>query len=210
MQDRPWWHGAVIYQIYPHSFQDSNGDGIGDLRGIIKRLDYLTWLGVEALWLSPIFPSPMVDFGYDVADYNDIDPLYGNLDDFDQLVAAAHQRGLRILLDLVPNHTSDQHPWFIESRSSRDNPKRDWYIWHDGKPDGSPPNNWRSEFGGSAWEWDDLTGQYYMHTFAISQPELNWQNPDVVQAMFDVMRFWLDRGIDGFRVDVLHQLIKDA
>ena len=210
MQDRPWWHGAVFYQIYPRSFQDSNGDGVGDLRGIINRLDYLSWLGVEALWLSPIFPSPMVDFGYDVSDYTDIDPLFGTLNDFDQLLAAAHERGIRVILDFVPNHTSDQHPWFVESRASRDNPKRDWFVWHDAKPDGSPPNNWRSEFGGSAWEWDERTEQYYLHTFAVSQPELNWQNPDVVQVMFDVMRFWLDRGIDGFRVDVLHELIKDA
>jgi alpha-glucosidase len=209
MGRQPWYYGGVIYQIYPRSFQDSNHDGVGDLPGILRRLDYLRWLGVDAIWLSPVFRSPMVDFGYDVADYTAIDPLFGTLDDFDVLVAEAHVRDMRVILDFVPNHTSDQHPWFIESRASRDNPRRDWYIWQDARADGSPPNNWRSEFGGSAWEWDAHTEQYYLHTFAVGQPELNWRNPDVVAAMCDVMRFWLDRGVDGFRVDVIHQLLKD-
>jgi len=210
MQKQPWYYGGVIYQIYPRSFQDSNQDGVGDLSGIIQRLDYLSWLGVDAIWLSPIFCSPMVDFGYDVANHIAVDPLFGTLDDFDELVKSAHAHNIRVILDFVPNHTSDQHAWFLESRSSRDNPRRNWYIWEDAKPDGSPPNNWRSEFGGSAWEWDKKTEQYYMHTFAVGQPELNWRNPEVVVAMCDVMRFWLDRGVDGFRVDVIHQLIKDA
>lgn len=210
MSQRLWWQDAVIYQIYPRSFQDGSGDGVGDLQGITRRLDYLAWLGVDAIWLSPIFCSPMVDFGYDVSDYLAIDPLFGTLDDFDHLLAEAHDRDLRVILDFVPNHTSDQHPWFLESRSSRDNPKRDWYIWADPRPDGSPPNNWRSVFGGSAWAWDAQTGQYYLHTFAVAQPDLNWHNPQVESAMLDVMRYWLDRGVDGFRVDVVHQLIKDS
>lgn len=205
----PWWQHAIIYQIYPRSFQDSNGDGIGDLAGIIARLDYLAWLGVDAIWISPIYPSPMADFGYDVADYTAIDPRFGTLADFDRLVAAAHARGIRVILDYVPNHTSDQHPWFIDSRSSRDHPKRDWYLWRDPAPDGGPPNNWVSIFGGSAWTWDEATGQYYYHSFLPEQPDLNWRNPAVQQAMLDVLRFWLDRGVDGFRVDAPRQLIKD-
>jgi alpha-glucosidase len=205
---RPWWHSAVIYQIYPRSFQDSDGDGVGDLRGIAGRLDYLVELGVDALWLSPIFPSPMADFGYDVADYCGIDPRFGTLADFDALLAAAHARGLKVLLDLVPNHSSDQHPWFLESRSSRTNPKRDWYIWRDPKPGGGPPNNWISDFGGSSWEWDEGTGQYYLHAFLKEQPDLNWRNPELRAAMLDVLRFWFDRGVDGFRIDVLWHIVK--
>jgi alpha-glucosidase len=204
-----WWQTGVIYQIYPRSFQDSNGDGVGDLRGIIRRLPYLAELGVDAIWISPIFVSPMADFGYDIADYIDIDPLFGTLEDFDQLVAAARQCGLKVILDFVPNHTSDRHPWFLESWSSRDNPKRGWYIWHDRAPDGGPPNNWLSEFGGSAWEHDAATGQYYYHAFLAAQPDLNWRNPHVRAAMYDAMRFWLRRGVDGFRVDVIWHLIKD-
>ena len=195
-----WWQSGTIYQIYPRSFQDSNGDGIGDLAGIIGRLPYLRQLGVDAIWLSPIFPSPMADFGYDISDYVGIDPIFGTSADFDALVAAAHGHGLRIILDLVPNHTSDQHAWFVESRSSRDNPKRDWYIWRDARPDGSAPNNWMSEFGGSAWAWDEATQQYYYHAFLDKQPDLNWRNPEVRHAIYDVMRFWLRRGVDGFRV----------
>ncbi|SKB45786.1 alpha-amylase family glycosyl hydrolase [Dyadobacter psychrophilus] len=205
-----WWQHGVIYQIYPRSFQDSNGDGVGDLQGIIKRLDYLQWLGVDCVWLSPIFSSPMADFGYDISDYQGIHPLFGTMDDFDQLLDEVHNRGMKLLLDLVPNHTSDQHPWFLESKSSRDNPKRDWYIWHDGKKDGGLPNNWLSVFGGHAWEWDDTTQQYYYHAFLKEQPDLNWRNPEVQAAMMDVMRFWLDKGIDGFRVDVMWHMVKDA
>ena len=204
----PWWERGVIYQIYPRSFQDSDGDGVGDLAGIERRLDYLISLGIDAIWLSPIFPSPMADFGYDVADYCDIDPLFGTLADFDKLLAAAHQRGLKVILDFVPNHSSDQHPWFIESRSSRESPKRNWYIWRDPAPDGGPPNNWISDFGGSAWEWDEATDQYYLHAFLKEQPDLNWRNPEVRAAMLDVMRFWFDRGVDGFRIDVLWHMIK--
>jgi alpha-glucosidase len=204
-----WWQTAVIYQIYPRSFQDSDRDGVGDLRGIMGRLDHLTELGVDAVWLSPIFPSPMADFGYDISDYTGIHPLFGTLEDFDALLDAVHGRGLKLLLDLVPNHTSDQHPWFVESRSSRDNPKRDWYLWRDPAPDGGPPNNWLSEFGGSAWERDAATGQYYYHAFLAAQPDLNWRNPQVIAAIHDVMRFWLARGVDGFRVDVIWHLMKD-
>ncbi len=206
----PWWQSAVIYQIYPRSFQDGDGDGVGDLKGILRRLDHLVELGVDAVWLSPIFPSPMADFGYDISDYTGIHPLFGTLADFDALLAAAHARGLKLLLDLVPNHTSDRHPWFLESRASRDNPKRDWYLWRDPAPDGGPPNNWLSEFGGSAWEFDAATGQYYYHAFLAAQPDLNWRNPDVRAAIHNVMRFWLRRGVDGFRVDVIWHLIKDA
>lgn len=206
----PWWETGLVYQIYPRSFQDSNGDGIGDLNGIRTRLPYLQDLGVTTLWLSPIYPSPMADFGYDVSDYTDIHPLFGTLDDFMALLADAHQRGLKLILDFVPNHTSDQHPWFLESRSRRDNPKRDWYLWQNAKPDGRLPNNWVSAFGGPAWEWDAATEQYYLHLFAKEQPDLNWRNPEVVDAMFDAMRFWLGRGIDGFRVDVIWMVIKDA
>ena len=203
MQDLSWWKHAVVYQIYPRSFQDSNGDGIGDLNGIRRRLDYLVELGIDAVWISPIYPSPMADFGYDVADYCGIDPIFGTMEDFDRLLEAIHQRGLRLILDFVPNHTSDQHPWFIESRSSRTNPKRHWYIWRD------QPNNWQSHFGGSAWEFDQQTGQYYLHEFLKEQPDLNWRNPAVKAAMFDALRFWLGKGVDGFRVDVMWLMIKD-
>ncbi len=203
-----WWERGVIYQVYPRSFQDSDGDGIGDLRGIEQRLEYLSDLGVDAIWLSPIFPSPMADFGYDVADYVGIDPLFGSLEDFDRLLAAAHRRGLKLMLDFVPNHSSNRHPWFLESRSSRMSPRRDWYIWRDAAPDGGPPNNWISDFGGSAWEWDEATGQYYLHAFLKEQPDLNWRNPEVRAAMLDVLRFWLGRGVDGFRIDVLWHCIK--
>ncbi len=204
-----WWQKGIIYQVYPRSFADSNGDGIGDLPGILERLDYLAWLGVDAVWLSPIYPSPMVDFGYDVADYIAVDPVFGSIGDFDALVVAAHERQLKVILDLVPNHTSDQHPWFTAARSSRTDAKRDWYLWHDAAADGGPPNNWLSHFGGSAWQWDPGTQQYYYHAFAVEQPDLNWRNPQVRHAMFDVMRFWLDRDVDGFRVDVMWQMIKD-
>ncbi|RYZ49212.1 MAG: alpha-amylase, partial [Sphingobacteriales bacterium] len=208
--DRLWWQSGVFYQIYPRSFHDSNGDGIGDLKGICSRLDYLRWLGVTAIWVSPFYPSPMKDFGYDVADYTGIDPLFGTMDDFDALLAAVHERGLKLILDFVPNHTSDQHPWFLESRSSRDNPKRDWYIWKDPAEDGGPPNNWLAMFGGTAWEWDEATGQYYYHAFLKEQPDLNWRNPQVIQAMLEAMDFWLRKGVDGFRVDVMWHMIKDA
>lgn len=207
-RSHPWWESGVIYQIYPRSFQDSDGDGIGDLAGIERRLDYLAALGVDAIWLSPIFPSPMADFGYDVADYCGIDPLFGTLDDFDSLLAAVHERGLKLLLDFVPNHSSDQHPWFKESRSSRDNAKRNWYIWRDPAPGGGPPNNWISDFGGSAWTLDEATGQYYLHAFLKEQPDLNWRNSEVRAAMLDVLRFWFDRGVDGFRIDVLWHIVK--
>jgi alpha-glucosidase len=210
MPAETWWKSGIVYQIYPRSFQDSNGDGVGDLPGITSRLDYLVELGVQAVWISPIYPSPMADFGYDVADYCGIHPLFGTMGDFERLVAEAHRRGLKIILDFVPNHSSDQHPWFTESRSSRTNPKRDWYIWRDPKPDGSPPNNWVSNFGGSAWQFDEASGQYYYHAFLTEQPDLNWRNPDLRQAMHDVLRFWLDKGVDGFRVDVIWHLIKDA
>lgn len=206
----PWWETGIVYQIYPRSFQDSNGDGIGDLKGIQSRLAYLEDLGITAIWISPIYPSPMVDFGYDVSDYTNIHPIFGNMDDFMALLEEVHQRRMKLILDFVPNHTSDQHPWFLESCSSRDNPKRDWYIWKDAKPGGSPPNNWVSYFGGSAWEWNEQTGQYYLHLFTKEQPDLNWRNPEVVQNMLNFMRFWLERGIDGFRVDVIYMLIKDA
>ena len=205
-----WWQRTVIYQVYPRSFQDTTGDGVGDLNGITSRLGHLSDLGVDTVWLSPVFPSPMADFGYDVSDYTGIDPLFGTMADFDALVAAVHGRGMHIVLDYVPNHSSDKHPWFIASRSSRHDPKRDWYIWHDPAPGGGPPNNWLSHFSGSAWEWDEATGQYYLHSFLKEQPDLNWRNPQVKSAMFDVLRFWLERGVDGFRVDVLWLLIKDA
>ena len=205
----PWWATGAIYQIYPRSFQDSDGDGIGDLRGIEARLDYVASLGVAAIWLSPIFPSPMADFGYDISNYIDVEPMFGTLADFDALIAGAHRRGLKVILDLVPNHTSDEHRWFIESRSSRDNPKRDWYIWRDPAPGGGPPNNWMSEFGGSAWQYDAGTGQYFYHAFLNRQPDLNWRHAQVRDAIYETMRFWLRRNVDGFRVDVLWHLIKD-
>ena len=206
-----WWQRGAIYQIYPRSFSDSNGDGVGDLRGVIARLGYLEELGVEAVWLSPFYPSPMKDFGYDIADYENVDPLFGALADFDELLEQAHARGIRVVVDWVPNHTSDQHPWFTESRASRDNPKRDWYVWRDPAPAGGPPNNWESAFRavGGAWTLDETTGQYYLHSFAREQPDLNWDNPAVEAAMHDVLRFWLDRGVDGFRIDVVHKLAKD-
>jgi alpha-glucosidase len=203
MQDLSLWKHAVVYQVYPRSFQDSNGDGIGDLNGIRNRLDYLVELGIDAIWISPIYPSPMADFGYDVADYCGIDPIFGTMQDFDRLLEDAHRLGLRLILDFVPNHTSDQHPWFLESRSSRDNPKRGWYIWRD------QPNNWQSHFGGSAWEFDGKSRQYYLHEFLKEQPDLNWRNPAVKAAMFDALRFWLRKGVDGFRVDVMWLMIKD-
>lgn len=210
----PWWQSAVFYQIYPWSFQDSNGDGIGDLRGIISRLDYLRSettpsLMVDAVWLSPIYPSPMCDFGYDVADYCNIDPRFGSLADFDELVREAHRRGIRVIMDLVLNHTSDRHPWFLESRASQDSAKRDWYCWADGKSFGRPPNNWNARFGGSSWAWDSRRRQYYLHSFLASQPDLNWRHPAVRTAMWNVVRFWLDRGVDGFRLDAINWLGKD-
>ncbi len=200
MGNQPWWKGAVFYQTYPRSFADSNGDGIGDLPGIIQKLDYLVWLGVDAVWLSPHYPSPQFDCGYDIADYAAVNPEYGSMDDFRHLLDGLHQRNMRLILDLVLNHTSDQHPWFRESRSSRDNPKRHWYVWRDGRDDG-PPNNWESTFGGSAWEFDSGTGQYYYHFFFRQQPDLNWRNPEVQSTVFDAVRFWLDMGVDGFRLD---------
>jgi alpha-glucosidase len=206
-----WWQKAVIYQIYPRSFQDSDGDGVGDLCGILSRVDYLDWLGIDAVWISPIYPSPMADFGYDVADYVDIDPVFGTLADFERLVKALHERDIRIILDFVPNHTSDEHPWFKEARAARDSPRRDWYIWRDPQADGRPPNNWLSvATGASAWEFDRSTGQYYCHSFLVQQPDLNWRNPEVRAAMYDVLRFWLERGVDGFRVDTIWRLVKDA
>ena len=205
-----WWQTGTIYQIYPRSFQDSNGDGIGDLEGIRQRLDYLAWLGVDAIWISPVYPSPMHDFGYDVTDYCGIDPIFGSLESFDRLIEEAHQKQLKIILDFVPNHTSIEHPWFKASRRSRADPKRDWYIWRDAAPDGGPPNNWISNFGGSTWAWDAGSGQYYYHAYLAEQPDLNWRTPDVRAAMHEVLRFWLRRGVDGFRVDVIWHLMKDA
>ncbi|MCI5048441.1 MAG: alpha-glucosidase family protein [Aquisalinus sp.] len=199
-----WWRGAVIYQVYPRSFLDTSGDGTGDLQGIISKLDYVAGLGVDAIWLSPFFTSPMRDFGYDVADYCDVDPLFGSLEDFDTLVAKAHHLGLRVIIDQVYSHTSDAHEWFGTSRLSRDNEKTDWYVWADPKPDGTPPNNWQSVFGGPAWTWDNRRRQYYLHNFLTSQPDLNLHNPDVQEALLSVARFWLDRGVDGFRLDALN------
>jgi len=205
-----WWQEGVVYQVYPRSFQDANGDGVGDLAGVLSRLDYLSEvLGVDAVWLSPFYPSPMADFGYDVADYCGVDPLFGDLADFDRLLAECHRRGLRLIVDLVANHTSDRHPWFADSRASRLSPRRDWYAWSDPAPDGGPPNNWQSVFGGSAWEWDEATGQCYLHSFLAEQPDLNWRNPAAREAVYGVMRFWLDRGVDGFRIDVADFLMKD-
>ncbi|SFZ86190.1 alpha-glucosidase [Devosia enhydra] len=205
-----WWRGAVIYQVYPRSFQDSNGDGIGDLPGILRRLDYLAGLGIDAIWLSPIFPSPQADMGYDVSNYTDIDPLFGSLEDFDSLIKGAHERGLKVIIDQVLSHTSDHHPWFRESRVSRTNARADWYVWADPKPDGSPPNNWPSVFGGRAWEWNATRRQYYLHNFLGSQPDLNFHNPAVQDAVLDVMRFWLERGVDGFRFDTVNYYFHDA
>jgi len=206
---QPWWKGASIYQIYPRSFFDSNGDGIGDLPGITQRLEYVASLGVDAIWLSPFFKSPMADFGYDVADYRDVDPIFGTLADFDALIVRAHALGLRVLIDQVWAHTSDQHAWFVESRASRDNPKADWYVWHDAKPDGSPPTNWQSVFGGPAWTWDARRGQYYMHNFLKEQPQLNCHLPEVQEELLAITRFWLDRGVDGFRIDAINFSMHD-
>ena len=209
MGDATWWQRGVIYQIYPRSFMDSDGDGVGDLPGILARLDHLSWLGVDAIWLSPVHPSPMDDFGYDISDYTGVDPVFGTLEDMDELVAAAHRRGLRVLLDWVPNHTSDRHLWFQESRASRDSPRRDWYIWRDPRPGGGPPSNWLRYAGDSAWRWDEGSGQFYYRVFLDSQPDLNWRNPEVQEAMFGTLRFWLARGIDGFRIDALSVLVED-
>jgi alpha-glucosidase len=208
-KDYLWWQKEIVYQIYPRSYKDSNGDGVGDLAGIIEKLDHIENLGVKVIWLSPIFPSPMADFGYDVSDYTGIHELFGTMEDFDRLLEEVHKRGMKLLLDFVPNHSSYKHEWFEESRSSKDNPKRDWYIWKDPAPDGGPPTNWLSVFGGSAWEYDNTTGQYYYHAFLKEQPDLNWRNPEVQEAMMDILRFWLDKGVDGFRVDVMWHMIKD-
>ena len=205
-----WWRTGTVYQIYPRSFQDSDGDGVGDLEGVRRRLDYLVWLGVDAIWLSPFYPSPMHDFGYDVADYCEVDPLFGSLAGFDALVTETHVKGLKIIVDFVPNHTSNVHPWFLASKGARSDPKRDWYLWRDPAPNGGPPNNWFSHFGGGAWSWDEQTQQYYLHSFLPEQPDLNWRNPQVRAAMHDVLRFWLRRGVDGFRVDVISHIVKDA
>jgi alpha-glucosidase len=207
--EHQWWQRGVIYQIYPRSFLDTDGDGVGDLPGITRQLDYLAWLGVDALWISPFYPSPNRDFGYDVTDHTAVDPLFGTLGDFDRLLTEAHARGMRVVLDYIPNHTSDLHPWFAESRSSRENPKRDWYVWRDAGADGGAPNNWISAFGGSAWEWDEATAQHYLHIFLREQPDLDWRNPEVERAMFDVVRFWLDRGVDGLRMDAVQNIVKD-
>lgn len=208
--DPDWWRGAVIYQIYPRSYLDVNADGIGDLSGITSRLDYIQSLNVDAIWISPFFVSPMDDFGYDVADYKNVDPMFGSLEDFDALLDAAHERGIRVLIDLVISHTSDRHPWFRESRIDRTNSKSDWYVWADAKPDGTPPNNWLSIFGGSAWEWDSRRRQYYLHNFLRSQPDLNFHNPIVQEAVLDAARFWLERGVDGFRLDTVNMYFHDA
>ena len=207
--DKDWWRGAVIYQIYPRSYQDSNHDGIGDLAGIIHRLDHVASLGVDAIWISPFFRSPMLDFGYDVSDYRDVDPMFGSLGDFDALIQRAHDLGVKVLIDLVLSHSSNQHGWFVESQSSRDNSKADWYVWADAKPDGSPPNNWLSIFGGSAWEWNADRMQYYLHNFLKEQPDLNFHNPEVQNELLDIARFWLDRGVDGFRLDTINFYFHD-
>ncbi len=205
----PWWQGATVYQIYPRSFRDSNGDGIGDLKGIEQKLDYIAALGVDAIWLSPVYPSPNRDFGYDVSDYCDIAPEMGTMAEFDHMLAQAHQRGLKVIMDQVLSHSSDQHKWFQESLRSRDNAKADWYVWADANEDGTPPNNWLAAFGGAAWSWHPLRRQYYFHKFLKSQPKLNFHNPDVVDACMDVLRFWLDRGVDGFRLDVANSYVHD-
>ena len=212
--DPPWWREAAIYQIYPRSFQDRDGDGVGDLPGILARLDHLADLGVDAVWISPIYPSPMADFGYDVADFTGVDPLFGTERDAEAVIAKAHRLGLRVILDFVPNHSSDAHPWFRAARSSRDDPRRDWYVWADpapgdGPPEARPPNNWMSASGGPAWEYDEATGQHYLHSFLPQQPDLNWRNPELREAMLGAMRFWLERGVDGFRLDVVYRCVKD-
>ncbi|MBA3757767.1 alpha-amylase [Candidatus Saccharibacteria bacterium] len=208
-----WWDGACVYQIYPRSFYDSDSDGVGDLRGIIKKLDYLAGkpesLGINAIWISPFYPSPLADFGYDVSDYRGIDPLFGSMVDFDRLVQEAHLRGVRVIIDFVPNHSSNQHTWFKESLSGRESPKRNWYVWKDPKPDGSPPNNWMSVFGGSAWEFEESSQQYYLHTFLKQQPDLNWDNQDLRKEMKEIMKFWLEKGVDGLRIDAVSWLSKD-
>ncbi|WP_114783307.1 alpha-amylase family glycosyl hydrolase [Botryobacter ruber] len=204
-----WWQKGIVYEVYIRSFQDSNGDGIGDLRGVINRLDYLQALGVNIIWVTPFYKSPMLDFGYDISDFKSVDPMFGTMSDFDELLEETHKRGMKLVLDQVPNHTSDQHEWFQESRSSKDNPKRDWFCWEDAGENGTPPNNWMAMFGGSAWEWDEKTKQYYYHAFLKEQPDLNWRNPEVHQAVLKEMQFWLDKGVDGFRVDVMWHLIKD-
>jgi oligo-1,6-glucosidase len=211
-----WWKSAVVYQIYPRSFADADGDGMGDLRGIIEHLDHLAGLGVDVLWLSPIYPSPQDDNGYDISDYRDIEPIFGNLEIFDELLAGAHARGMKLIMDLVVNHSSDEHPWFVESRSGQDSPKRDWYWWRPARPGlepgtpGAEPTNWGSAFGGSAWEYDEKSGEYYLHLFSRKQPDLNWENPDVREAVYDMMNWWLDRGVDGFRMDVINMISKDT
>ncbi|SCB18495.1 beta-galactosidase BglA [Rhizobium multihospitium] len=207
--DKDWWRGAVIYQIYPRSYQDSNGDGIGDLKGIAVRLPHIASLGVDAIWISPFFTSPMRDFGYDVSNYEDVDPIFGSLADFDAMMTEAHRLGIKVMIDLVLSHSSDRHPWFVESRSSKNNPKADWYVWADAKPDGTPPNNWLSIFGGSAWAWDPTRMQYYLHNFLTSQPDMNLHNPEVQDRLLDVVRFWLDRGVDGFRLDTINFYFHD-
>ncbi|QWT24508.1 alpha-glucosidase [Subtercola sp. PAMC28395] len=210
-----WFENAVVYQVYPRSFADSNGDGVGDLRGVIGKLDYLHTLGIDVLWLSPIYTSPQDDNGYDISDYRDIDPLFGTLEDLTELTEGLHQRGMKLVMDLVVNHTSDEHPWFVQSRSSRDNPKRDWYWWQDARPGfepgtpGAEPNNWGSAFSGSAWAYDESSGQYYLHLFSKKQPDLNWENPEVRTAVYEMMNWWLDRGVDGFRMDVINFISKD-
>ncbi|WP_165828968.1 alpha-amylase family glycosyl hydrolase [Caulobacter radicis] len=204
-----WWRGAVIYQVYPRSYADSNDDGVGDLPGITARLEHIASLGVDGIWLSPFFASPMKDFGYDVSDYRDVDPIFGTLADFDSLIEKAHRLGVKIIIDLVFSHTSDEHDWFVQSRESRDNPYTDWYVWADAKPDGSPPSNWQSVFGGPAWTWDARRGQYYMHNFLASQPQLNLHNPKVQEALLDITRFWLERGVDGFRFDAINFSMHD-
>ncbi len=210
MSHSPWWRGAVIYQIYPRSFLDTDGDGVGDLPGIVERLDYVASLGVDAIWISPFFKSPMADFGYDIADQRAVDPMFGTLDDFDRLLAKAHSLGLKVMIDQVFSHTSDQHEWFRESRQDRDNPKADWYVWADAREDGTPPNNWMSLFGGVAWRWEPRRCQYYLHNFLSSQPDLNFHNPQVQQATLDYVQFWLDRGVDGFRLDSINFCFHDA
>lgn len=207
-QSKQWWKEAVVYQVYPRSFYDSNGDGIGDIRGVIKKLDYIKGLGIDVIWLSPVYESPNDDNGYDISDYQDILEEFGTMDDLDELLAETHKRGMRLIMDLVINHTSDEHEWFIESRSSKDNPYRDYYIWHPGDEEGNRPNNWESIFGGSVWEWDEETEEYFMHVFSKKQPDLNWENPEVRQALYDMVNWWLDKGIDGFRVDAITHIKK--
>jgi len=209
MSETPWWRGAVIYQIYPRSFLDTDGDGVGDLPGIVERLDYVAGLGVDAIWIAPFFRSPMADFGYDIADYRAVDPLFGTIEDFDRLLAKAHALGLKVMIDQVLSHTSDQHEWFKQSRASRDNPRADWYVWADAKDDGTPPNNWMSLFGGVAWQWEPRRGQYYLHNFLTSQPDLNFHHPDVQRAVLDNVRFWLDKGVDGLRLDAINFCFHD-